>query len=164
MTSTEYSRSGFYGGASIIGAVSNFDDIQSMSIDETEVTPGFGVRGGYRFLDRFAVEVAYEGGEDFQFDSSGVDVEMQSLTLQGKFYLLTGAAQIYGMAGAGYLDPESDQLVLDDAEPLVRLGAGFELYLTEKLPLFIEFDYTWPSGDLQELEYASGQVGLLLRF
>lgn len=161
---TEFSRSGLYAGASIIGAVSNFDDIQMQGIDETEVSPGWGVRAGYRFLDRFAVEVAYEGGEDFEFDSAGVNLEMQSLTLQGKFYLLTGTVQPYGFVGVGYLDPESATLNLDDSELLYRFAAGLEMYLTSSLPLFIEVDYSLPTGDLQDLDYGTAQAGLLFRF
>lgn len=164
VTSTEYSRNGFYAGASIIGAVSNFDEVQMQPIEDTEVTPGWGARAGFRFLDRFAIEGAYEGGEEFEFDSAGVDVEMQSLTLQGKFYLTTGAVQLYGMVGVGYLDPESDTLNVDDSEPLGRLGAGLEMYLTPSLPIFIEVDYTKPTGDLEELEYAVAQAGVLVRF
>ena len=161
VTGTEYSRNGLYAGASIIGAASNFDQ---QAIEDTEVSPGWGARAGYRFLDRFAVEAAYEGGEDFEFDSAGVNVEMQSLTLQGKFFVTTGAVQLYGMAGVGYLDPETGTLGLDDTEPLGRLGAGVEMYLTPSLPLFIEVDYTWPTGDLEDLDYGTAQAGLLIRF
>ena len=72
---TEFSRDGFYGGASFIGAVSNFDEFLMTPIQDTALTPGWGARAGYRFRDRFAIEVAYEGGQEFDFNNAGVGAE-----------------------------------------------------------------------------------------
>ncbi len=163
-SSTSFTRSGFYLGASAVGAASNFKDYEGADIDDTEFTPGFGARGGYRFSRRFAVEVAYEGEQEFEFHSSMVSVRIQSLTVQGKFYPLPGALQPYVLGGLGYLGADVGVLDIDDEEALWRVGAGLEVYLFSSLPLFTEIDYSVPQGDLDNFEYASAHVGALFRF
>ena len=161
---TDFSRPGFYVGGSAVGAASNFKDFPGSEIDDTELTPGFGVRGGYRFLNRFAVEIAYEGEQEFEFKSSLVNVRIQSLTIQGKFYPLTGALQPYVLGGLGYLGVDVNVLDIDDEEVMWRVGTGLEVYLFPSLPIFTEIDYTVPEGDLDNFDYASVHIGVLFRF
>ena len=161
---TEFSRPGFYFGGSAVGTVSNYNDIKGTDLDDTEVAAGFGARAGYRFLHRFAVEVAYEGGHTFEFNSSMADVRIQSIAVQGKFYPLTGAVQPYVLGGLGYLGTDIRALDIDEEEALWRLGVGLEVYLFSSLPLFTEIAYSVPQGNLENLEYASAHVGALFRF
>lgn len=160
--STEYSASGLYVGASLIGAVPDFDDVNGTDLSDDDITEGIGVRAGYRFLDRFAVELGYEGYADFEQDT--VDVEMALIHLTGKFYPFTGSMQPYGLLGVGYLDSEVSGTSFDESEPTGRVGFGLEWYLIDLLPLFAEVDYRVPTGDIDELTYGTVQVGALLRF
>ncbi len=160
---TPYSRDGFYVGASMIGTVANFDDIGAIDLGDSELVAGIGIRGGYRFFDRFAFEVAYEGNDEFEFDS-GADVSIQSFTVQGKFFPLTGRIQPYGLVGVGLLDADVTLTTVDEAEFLGRLGIGIEGYLTRSVPVFFEIDYNIPSSDLDELQYSAFQLGVMYRF
>ena len=160
--STEYSAPGLYVGASLIAAVPDFDDVNGTDLSDDDVTEGVGLRAGYRFLDRFAVEVGYEGYADFEQDT--VDVEMSYLHFTGKFYPFTGSMQPYGLLGIGYLDSEISGTTFDESDPATRVGLGLEWYLIDILPLFAEFDYRIPSGDLDDLTYSTLQLGALFRF
>ncbi len=161
VTPSEFSRSGLYAGASVIGAASDFDNISVVDdLDKVDYTAGIGLRGGYRFLDRFAIEAAYEGGMDWRKH----DVRMQTIALQGKVYPLTGAVQPYGLIGGGYASGKVSGTNLDDRAAFWRLGAGLEVYILPFLPLFFELDYTLPTGDLSDLPYATGHLGALFRF
>lgn len=158
---TEYSKSGVYAGASVIGAVSNFDSIDSRDdLDQVDYTAGVGVRAGYRFLDRFALEAAYTGAMEWN-DS---DVKMETLGAQGKVYPLTGAVQPYGLIGAGYARGKVPDEDIDSSSMYWRLGIGLETYIIPVLPFFLEVDYTMPTDDIKELQYASVHLGALFRF
>jgi len=165
-TSTEFSRSGVYLGGSAVGAVSNFDRLPEGWPEAGDFSGGFGVRAGYRLLDQLALEVAYEGA--LNFHGEDVDVEMENVALQAKLYLLTGMAQPYVLGGFGYGSAEAEATALgvdiDEKSTIYRLGLGLEIYFLDVFPLFVEFDYTWPSGDIRELEYLSGHFGAMFRF
>jgi len=158
VTSTEFSRKGFYAGASLVGASSNFD----LDDWDDDTAAGVGIRAGYRFWDRIAFELAYEGGQKYEGDD--FDVKVQTLAAQGKFYPLTGALQPYGLVGVGSLWGDIGGKYDDGSAGFARLGVGLEAYLLPSLPAFIEFDYNMPGGDVSELDYYSGQIGALFRF
>lgn len=159
IASTQYSKSGIYAGASLVGAASNFD---VEDLDSTETSAGVGIRGGYRFLDRFAVELAYEGGE--KFSGHDIDIRIDTLAVQGKFYPLTGTFQPYGLIGVGSLWGDANRGGDDGTGGFGRIGAGLEMYFLSMLPAFVEFNYNAPGGDASDLDYYSGQIGLLIRF
>lgn len=159
---TEFSRSGLYAGASVIGAMPNFDDVDGIDLDDDDLETGIGLRAGFRFLDHFAVELAYERYADFEMDVE--DVEMESIVATGKWYPLTGRFQPYGLIGVGVLSTEISGVDFDEDDAVGRLGFGLEAYLLEKLPFFAEFDYRIPGGDSDELQYSTLQLGALFRF
>jgi opacity protein-like surface antigen len=158
VTSTEFSREGFYAGASVVGATSNFD----LDDWDDDSTVGIGVRAGYRFWDRIGFELAYEGGQ--KYDGDDFDVDIRNLAVQGKFYPLTGALQPYGLLGVGILWGDVGGKYDDGSAGFGRIGVGLEAYVLPSLPLFIELDYNKPGGDVSELDYYSGQIGAIFRF
>jgi hypothetical protein len=159
---TEFSEPGWYAGAALIGALPNFDDVGGADLDEDELTEGIGLRAGWRFLDRFAVELGYETFADFEMDV--VDVQIENLLLTGKFYPFTGSMQPYGLVGVGYQGSEIDDINFDESDPAGRIGLGFEWYLIDLLPLFIEIDQRIPTGDSDDLQYNTIQLGAMIRF
>lgn len=163
VTKTDYSRSGFYVGASMAGSISDFDDADGADLDESDLTAGVGIRGGYRFLDQFALEASYEVYDDFEFDTE--DVSIQTFHFSGRFHPLTGRVQPYALAGVGIFDTEVDGTVdIDESEPFVRLGVGVEAYANRHFPIFVEVDRTMPTGDADDLPYWTMQIGALYRF
>ena len=162
VTSTEYSRSGLYAGASVIGLYPDFSDVDDIDLEDGELAFGLGIRGGYRFWDRFAVEVGYEAYNDVETDSE--DVELETISATGKFYPLTGVLQPYGLIGIGVLQSEISGVDFDESDTIGRIGVGLEGYLTSWLPLFGELDYRIPEGDSSDLKFATLQFGALFRF
>jgi len=166
VTSTEYSRSGIYAGASIIGSASIFSVVRKKNerfdLGDTKWTSGVGLRAGYRFLDRLAVELAYEGAQTYKFHDA--DVRVQSIGVQGKFFPFTGVFQPYIMGGVGSLSADVSDGGPDDSDLFWRLGLGMDMYLLEVLPLFVEFDYTAATGDVDALDYLAIMVGAYIRF
>jgi len=123
------------------------------------------VRAGYRIVPWVAGELAYENvGE---LDVGGAEVDLQSLFAQVKLYPLTGRIQPYALGGAGWARADFDRGAvedLDETEPSFRVGAGIDLYVLRSFPLFAEVAYTWPTGDLDELQYWTGSIGAVFRF
>ena len=163
VTKTEYSRDGFYAGAAVTGNLSDFDDVEDADLGSSDYTAGIALRGGFRFLDRFALEVGYDYSDDFEFDND-IDVSLQAFTVNGKFYPLTGRFQPYGLVGAGLLDGEINEVDFDETSTFYRAGIGIEAYIVRWLPVFFEVDYKVPGGDLDELNYSTTQLGVLFRF
>jgi len=162
---TEFSRSGPYVGASVNYAWDDFDnlddDITNESLDNDSV-PGWSAYAGWRILSWIGLDLAYDWYDEMDVGPSNVD--MQALFLQAKGYPFTGRFQPYALAAAGFLDADFDDVDLDETEFSYRLGAGIEIYLLEFLPIFVEGSYTWPTGDLDQLDYVTAKAGAYFRF
>ena len=155
---TRFSEPGFYVGASVTGAREDFDSSISK---EDDTTGGFAVKAGHRFLPWLSAELDYEYLDEFGTKTNKID--MQTLTLQGKFNPLAGRFQPYGMVGLGYAwaDPRYGSKASDS---LLRAGLGIDIYLIKMLAVFGEIAYTAPQGDLDDLPYATANIGVLLKF
>jgi hypothetical protein len=159
--STTFSRTGPYVGASLVGAASNFDNVKGIEdLDEVDYTAGLGFRAGYRFLDRFAVEIAYQGTREW----NDYDVRLWNLGIQGKFYPFTGSLQPYGYIAGGLMDASVAEIDLEKSGGFGRLGLGLEMYLLPILPIIVEAEYTKGTGGVDKFDYYSGHVGVLFRF
>lgn len=157
-TSTEQSRSGIYLGASLVGAYQDIDEPEN--VDLADYSAGVGVRGGFRFADQWALELAYQRPMDW----SSKDLKVHDLALQGKFYFTTGNFQPYVMGGIGAMQVEVDPTDREYNGGFGRLGGGLEWYLLDFLPIFGELQYTKGSGGTSDFNYGDWQVGLLFRF
>ena len=69
----------------------------------------------------------------------------------------------YGMLGLGYAwaDPKTGS---GDSDYLWRLGVGVDFYIIQMLAIFGELAYTAPQGDIDDLSYATANLGVLLKF
>jgi hypothetical protein len=166
-TPTEYSRSGVYAGGALAASVSDFSDVRDdgndFDISESVWSTGFALRGGYRFLDRFAGEIAYEDGQDYDHDDA--DVHTRSLGVQGKFYPLTGVFQPYGMIGTGWIKGDVSDGGPNERGRFFRFGAGLEMYvLGAQVPLFVEIHRTEALQDARDFDYSTVMAGFLIRF
>ena len=88
---------------------------------------------------------------------------MQTLTLQGKFNPLAGRFQPYGMVGLGYGWADARHYG-SESDSLWRAGLGIDIYIIQMLAIFGELAYTAPQGDLDDLPYATANIGVLLKF
>jgi len=166
MTET-YSREGGYLGISAAYGVDNFDVASGLSVDNS---PGFGIRGGYRTSERFAIELAGESmtGYDLKvsnpfFGTQTGTLKTQELVVQAKAFLATKSVQPYVLAGLGYEHAEVDGD--SDDGTLLRFGLGSDFYLSKDTALFVEG--TWNSVSMKDFVDLDGvifQVGVLFRF
>ena len=139
---------------------------------------GFGVRLGYRVIDRLALEGHFEFLNDIsieqhlQTDGSDNSTIARFLTATGnaKGYLLTGRIQPYVLAGIGYgysdVDPQGGNGGTDDRSSgfVARFGAGTDFYVSETVGLMGEVGYVLPTGDISDFDYVVISAGALLRF
>lgn len=139
---------------------------------------GFGVRLGYRVIDRLALEGHFEFLNDItteqhlQTDGSDNHTISRFLTATGnaKAYLLTGRIQPYALAGIGYgyvdVDPQGGNGGTDDRSSgfVARFGIGTDFYISEAVGLMAEGGYVLPTGDISGYDYLVISAGALLRF
>jgi opacity protein-like surface antigen len=137
---------------------------------------GFGVRLGYRLIDRFALEGQFEFLNDInveqhlQTDNSNNHSVARFLTAtaNAKAFLLTGRIQPYALAGAGYgysdIDPTGDNHH-DRSDGFVsRFGLGADLYANESVGVMSEVSYVLPTGGVSSFDNLAIEFGILLHF
>jgi hypothetical protein len=59
---------------------------------------------------------------------------------------------------------DDDTVSDDDTAFAARFGAGIDLHVTERFGVTIGGSYVLPTEDLDNLDYASGEVGFFYRF
>jgi opacity protein-like surface antigen len=162
---TRFSRSGPYVGASLNYAWDDFDDLDDDIADgklDSDSGPGWSGYAGWRILPWLGADLAFDWYDTLDVGVS--DVDMQALLLQGKAYPFTGRFQPYALAGIGYLSADFKDVDYDESDWGYRLGVGLDFYIVEFLPIFAEASYTWPTGDLEDLDYVTGKIGAYFRF
>ena len=124
---------------------------------------GFGASGhfGYRFHPRWAAELQVDWT---RFESEVLTPSPATngvnLSLNAKFYLLTGRFQPYALFGLGGWQLQADE------EFLYRAGFGFDMYGSDDdtMALNLEFSFVDPTGEASALGYLSVGWGFLFRF
>jgi opacity protein-like surface antigen len=137
-----------------------------------DISPGVGVRGGYRFHPHFAGEVQFEWFPSMDIEYSGVssvELDMLTFTANAKGYLLTGRTQPFLLIGAGFMHFELDDRVGlgihekgDDFA--ARFGGGVEFYIDSNFVLTLDSSYVLPTGDADHLDHVLVALGLQYRF
>jgi hypothetical protein len=137
-----------------------------------DISPGIGVRGGYRFHPHFAGEVQFEWFPSMDIKYSGVssvELDMRTFTGNVKGYLLTGRAQPFLLLGAGLMHFELDDRVSlgihekgDDFA--ARFGGGVDFYYDSNFVFTLDSSYVLPTGDADDLDHVLVSLGLQYRF
>lgn len=150
--------------------------------NETNSGIGGGVRIGYRGSQDTAVELFADDARGFQLDSAtGEDtrLEIRSLGIAGKMYMIEGAVQPYALVGAGwasawfskrsFFDPVSGTSIdnpyagANDAL-FLRGGLGCEFHFNDTFGAFVEANYNRMGNHLRDFDHLDGVAGLLVRF
>lgn len=188
----DYDRLGVYVGAGFSYSTDLYED----EIEDV-LNTGFGVdvdesvganaRVGLRLLPFAAIELHYEWLDTYDIEIRNAggqsSVDVQTLTANLKLYLPIQRFQPYVFAGIGYQNYEIDNDYFngtvvtqdEDIDVAGRLGAGFDVYLTERIVFFlegsavlsnaeVELPAVISSSSIDKLFYAGGQTGLLYRF
>ena len=154
--SIDYARPGRFFTAQGVFAIENIDNAD-------DNTGGFSLGVGYRMGPRAAIELEYEWLDDF--GSGGVEVSAWMLGVNGRYYLLQSQVQPFLLLGGGLLVAENDAAGFSDDDEVfaIRLGAGGEIYLTDRLALTTEATYVFPFGELDDFQFGTISAGILYR-
>ena len=148
-------------------------------VNEADGGWGAGVQIGYRFRPRWAAELQVDWIKNFDFDTgltksnskvaqitNGVD-----LSVNGKFFILTGRFQPYAVFGMGMTsyqldDADGNPLRSRDTGFMYRGGVGIDMYGDddETMGLNLEFSYVAPTGNASPYDHMSVGWGFIFRF
>ena len=140
-----YDYTGVYGQFGVAVGEINFDD----SDIESDVSGGFTLGGGYRFLPWLAADAnfTYLGGGDVEIGNNDVgDGEFFAFTVGPKLYPLgffktddvPHIFQPYALIGIGGGEFEIDDTSVEEDSFLARFILGFDVWATEHFGLFVE--------------------------
>ena len=144
-------------------------------------SPGIDLRIGYRFDDHIALEGQYThfyGGDiDAKSDNPLLaDTEIADynawalfFNFRGYFTKPTETFQPYGLIGGGLVSVEVDNKIIqmfeeDTMEMAVKLGGGLDVRLTDRLFLYFDAAYIWPTDHLEDYNMIPLSLGLQVRF
>ncbi|MDH3213706.1 MAG: porin family protein [Myxococcales bacterium] len=173
----DYARTGFHLGLGGAYAFENFDyDIGSLDV-ETAFPPGssgidpglddsagIDVRIGYRLHERYDLALLYEWLEGFDSTRTSPPLELDThlLTLDSRFFCLTGRTQPYALVGLGILIVNTEIVASSFAKPFdvnvgfaARFGAGVDFYLTRGWLFGLEGSYVVPTGPVEKADYGT---------
>ena len=181
----EYDRAGWTLGLAGFYAISDYDlstsDLDVVPPQPPDTNPKFGnsggidFRAGYRAFSRWAFEFDYQWQAGFDSKNSSIDplleIDTHLLSLNTKFFLLTGRWQPYALLGAGLLIFNSE--IVDDGfkKPwdvsvgfAPRFGGGVDFWINEDWALMLEGTYIVPVGVLDGANMGSVGTGFQYRF
>ena len=181
----EYDRSGWYLGLAGFYAISDYDlttsDLDVVPPQPANTNPKFGnsggvdFRAGYRVFSRWAFEFDYQWQAGFDSKNSSIDppleIDTHLLSLNTKFFFLTGRWQPYALLGASLLIFNSEIVDDDFKKPwdvsvgfAPRFGGGIDFWINENWALMLEGTYIVPVGILDGANMGSVGVGFQYRF
>jgi opacity protein-like surface antigen len=183
---SEYARDGFYLMGSIAGAsyTGLADEAKQRATTQSGVVAGatvdsaagFNFRAGYRFHPRIAAEGQFEWLTPVRVDITGnaaqsaaLRVNAWSFMVNGKGYILTGKIQPFLSVGMGMImvdvnDRGGLDLRNDDTGFALRMGGGFDFYITPKWLIELDLSYVLPTAGTAPFDYISAGVGVGYRF
>jgi len=181
----EYDRAGWYLGLTGFYAISDYDlstsDLDVVPPQPANTDPNFGnsggvdFRAGYRAFSRWAFEFDYQWQAGYDSKKSAIDplleIDTHLLSLNAKFFALTGRWQPYALLGASLLIVNTE--IVNDAfkKPwdisvgfAPRFAAGVDFWITEDWAVMAEGTYIVPVGALDGANMGSVGVGFQYRF
>ena len=143
-------------------------------------TVGTDVRVGYRMHRNIAAELQFQWFSPTTVKVAGIDLlEIETWTFTGnlKGYLLSkrmveatgGRIHPFLVAGVGLMHFDvQDKLGLgasSDGQDLVaRFGGGLDVYVTNRLGIYLDVTYLLATGDVEGLDHVGLSLGALYRF
>jgi hypothetical protein len=161
----DYARSGPFLGAGGVYAFENFSG--SAADANPDGSGGYFLKGGYRFNEWFALEIAFEQYLGFsEGGGGGGDTDLWLIGLNGKFYPFHGIIQPYLLAGAGYtqVNPSASTGESDEDGAEFRFGGGVEVYVTRNWAFSADVGYYLPVGAPSNFGAVPLTFGVLYRF
>lgn len=144
----------------------NFDTGRDqITFDESS---GLNVKVGYRLLEHVALELDFLNLNGFDgeiYDIEALELTGHTITLSGKFYPVTGKIQPFILFGLGFADLELEDTVgvnysESNSDPVIRLGAGFDLCITSTVSLYGEVSYYITQDDIEDTDFMPFTAGI----
>jgi opacity protein-like surface antigen len=160
----DYTRRGTYvsvGGAYAINAYRGLSDF-----DDTWAVNG---RIGYRVTRHWALEIEFEYAHEFKSESALVHNSYYVPGVNVKYYFLEDRFQPYVLGGVNFAVSQANGEINSrhsarGADWSFRMGAGLNIFVAEKVALYVEGTYLWGVGDLWNLDYAPVGAGVEYHF
>jgi hypothetical protein len=135
---------------------------------------GLNAAVGYRIARHFDADLRFDWIDTLELrgiDSRGT-LDGWSITLNGRFFLLTGSFQPYLGLGLGAIQMSTRLQELsgpylinrEDTAVLFRPSLGFDFYISERLAITADAAMNLPGGELSGIDFATLGGGLKLRF
>ena len=160
----EIKEKGFFLGGGLAYAWENFDD-DGLDFDNAW---GINLFGGYRFMRYIALEGNLNWYDDFESDTTSVDVEIWTMMIDLKalYPVYKDRLVPYLRVGFGYMDVEADAGIFsaDEDDLAFNFGGGLDYYVTDQVSLGIDGKYVWGTDDLDDVEYFVGTIRAAYHF
>ena len=181
----EYDRAGWYLGLAGFYAISDFDrstsELDVVPPQPPDTNPKFGdsggvdFRAGYRPFARWAFEFDYQWQAGYDSKRSTIDppleIDTHLLSLNAKWFALTGRWQPYALLGASLLIINTEIVDSDFKKPwdidvgfAPRFGAGVDFWIDEDWALTLEGTYMVSVGEYAGANMGSVGAGFQYRF
>ena len=156
---------GPYVGGSLAIGVEQFNDVAAG--DDYDEGFGFDIWIGSRIHRHVGVEGQLSYIEGFELAGTGIDFNHLNGTANLKLYPLDGKIQPYFLAGAGvgrFELEEPDGYTLSDTGGVMRVGAGVDVYLNDRIALVGGLGYLFTAGDIVDNDIMEVKFGVQYRF
>ena len=169
----EIVEQGFFLGGGASYAWENFDtdELDDMGPDvDIDDAVGFNLFAGYRLMRYLALEGNYNWYDDFRVNVNGfhfdVSIWTLMLDLKAMYPVYNDRFVPYIRLGGGYMSADTDTngIDFDDQDFAWNLGGGTDFYVTDHVSLGLDGKYVWGTGDLDDLDYFVGTVGVGYHF
>jgi len=127
---------------------------------------GVNLYAGYRFVKFFSAEANFNWYDSFDVKtgSGTYDLDIWTLMIDGKLMCPLFDARFvpYFRFGGGFVSTELEN---EDEEDFGwNLGGGLDFFITPSVSIGVDGKYVWGTGDLDELEYFVGTMGIGFHF
>ncbi|MBI5505795.1 MAG: outer membrane beta-barrel protein [Deltaproteobacteria bacterium] len=140
-----------FGGKGVYASAGGVYGVENFGFSGYDGSGGYDLRGGYRIVDMFAAEAEWQHFTKFKDKPGGTDLEAYALTVNGRFYPLTGRFQPYALVGLGWFHGQADKVSNTYHAGSVgsRFALGVDVYFTQRLGGAVEAAYVLPlSGSM----------------
>jgi opacity protein-like surface antigen len=132
---------------------------------DSGVGGGFRAEAGYRLHGLLGTDVQIEWIDDLVGGPDNQKVDVWTVTASAKLFLPPWRnGQLYFLAAPGIMGSQVETSQDDDEEFVARFGGGIEVAVTRSVLATLGVVYVMPTGDLDDLDYVSGAIGLQYRF
>ncbi|MEX0905367.1 MAG: outer membrane beta-barrel protein [Balneolaceae bacterium] len=131
-----YNNTGFYTGASLLGAGLNIDENS-----ETDFGFGLGIKAGYNFNTHIGLFVSVDGSDIFPDDSDRYALTHFDVGVKGILRTNTDRVRPFGRASFMAMAAVNEGLEITGEGP--GLGAGVDVYTSENVSFEFSYNHSW---------------------